>query len=188
MTIQLSASAIGQIGTTETATNYLGDTLGRTLTETLTEAFAGTSRINNVISSINAYADMSPDLSVRKEVNNWLGRRDRQSLDITTWCQLFGKGQPQHPVLAFIYEAFEQYSGLNFSRIRPNDSLNTNLQFPLVCWFDWTITFCEEFFQAFGLDLSDCFDEDNFSTIGELVDFLVGQVETVSAPDAVASA
>jgi len=141
------------------------------------EKSIGQGRLNNFLSSVSAYADMSPDLSIRREVNHWMIRRDRQSLNLSDWCTLFGHGTPT-PVLTFIYENFGEYSGLDFSRVSPNDSLNTNLHFPLVCWFDWTITFCEEFFQAFDVDLSDRFDEADFTTIGELVNFLTQQVET----------
>lgn len=162
MTMQITVDAIAQLG------------LETNLAESL-----GTNRLNNFISSVNAYADMSPDLSVRKEVNTWMIRRDHQSLDVSTWTALFG--HPSHAVLTFIYESFSDYSGLDFSRVRPNDSLNTNLNFPLVCWFDWTITFCEDFFQAFGLDLSDRFDEADFCTIGELASFLVEQVNAAQA-------
>ncbi|MEL6816884.1 MAG: hypothetical protein AAFP03_19070, partial [Cyanobacteria bacterium J06598_3] len=113
--------------------------------------------------------------SIRRDVNNWMIRRDRPSLNLSDWCAHFGYSRPT-PVLTFVYENFGEYSGLDFSRVCPNDSLNTNLHFPLVCWFDWTITFCEEFFQAFNVDLSDRFDEADFTTIGELVNFLAQQV------------
>lgn len=140
----------------------------------LDEALLAKDRIHNFFSSVQAYADMSPDLSIRQDVNNWMIRRDRAALDVTQWSELFGSAE--HPVLAFIYQAFGDYSGLDFSRVRPNDSLNNHLHFPLICWFDWTITFCEDFFQTFGVDLSDRFDEADFDTIGELVSFLVRQV------------
>lgn len=169
MTMQATADQIGQIGMGESSHEFLGESLGEALSGAL-----GQGRLNNFISSVNAYADMSPDQSVRKDVNTWMLRRDRQPLDINDWCALFG--DTDSAVLAFIYSSFSEYSGLNFSRVRPNDSLNSHLKFPLVCWFDWTITFCEEFFQAFGVDLSDRFDEADFLTIGELADFLVEQV------------
>lgn len=139
----------------------------------LDEATAAKGRLNNFISSVQAYADMSPDLSIRREVNSWMMRRDRAALSLTQWSECFGGGI--HPVLTFVYETFGEYSGLDFSRVRPNDSLNSQLHFPLICWFDWTITFCEDFYQAFDVDLSDRFDEANFDTIGELVAFLVEQ-------------
>ncbi|MGB3297608.1 MAG: hypothetical protein WBA76_05005 [Phormidesmis sp.] len=141
------------------------------------------SKLNNLISSINAYADMSPDLTIRRQVNETMQRRARQPLSISTWCQTFSdrtyrshNTDSVQSMLAFIYESFSQYSGLDFSRVRPSDRLNDDLCFPLVCWFDWSITFCEDFYQRFGLDLSDRFDETNFETIGELVSFLIKQI------------
>lgn len=131
--------------------------------------------LNNWLSSVSAYSDMSPDLTVRKQVNQWMKRRTRQRLSPSEWCQLFCRQERARPVLAFVYQYFTQYSGIEFGRVRPDDSLNRDLHFPLVCWFDWSFTFCEDFFQRFGLDLSDRFDESAFDTIGELVDFLVEQ-------------
>ncbi len=137
-------------------------------------------QLNNLISSINAYPDMSPDLSVRRQVNEALQQRARQPLSISTWCLTFCQRNRATDrvqlMLSFIYECFSEYSGLEFSRVRPSDRLNDDLCFSLVCWFDWSITFCEDFYQRFGLDLSDRFDEANFETIGELVEFLVEQV------------
>lgn len=140
----------------------------------LSDSILSEGKLNNFISSVQAYADMSPDLTIRREVNAWMLRRDRASLSIEQWCECFGGHNPA--VLAFLYESFSEYSGLDFSRVRPNDSLNSSLHFPLVCWFDWSITFCEDFFQAFDVDLSDRFDEADFDTIGELIEFLVQQV------------
>ena len=152
--------------------------------------------MNNLLSSIEAYADMSPDLDAREEVNLWLKKRDRQSLSITTWCELFSSEfasiaqataesateSAAKSVLAFVYEFFGEYTGLAFSQVRPNDSLNRDLNFPLVCWFDWTINFCDDFLTHFDLDLSDCFDEADFLTIGEMVEFLVAQVVEATVP------
>ncbi len=139
-----------------------------------------TGQLNNLISSINAYSDMSPDLSVRHQVNETMHKRARQPLSIATWCLTFC--QRDHytdrvqSMLSFVYERFSEYSGLELSRVRPSDRLNDDLHFPLVCWFDWSITFCEDFYQRFGLDLSDRFDEADFETMGELVNFLIEQV------------
>lgn len=133
---------------------------------------------------------MSPDLEVRAEVNQWLQKRDRQSLSVTKWCELFSgefesiakatsdevTASAAKSVLAFAYEYFGEYTGLAFSKVRPNDSLNRDLNLALVCWFDWTFNFCDDFLTHFDLDLSDCFDEADFMTIGEMVEFLVAQV------------
>ncbi|MGB7086796.1 MAG: hypothetical protein WBD47_14655 [Phormidesmis sp.] len=138
-------------------------------------------QLKNFLSSAYAYADMSPDITIRKKVNDWMLRRDRSSLSLSDWCQLYSTQAQAYSVLSFIYQSFSQYSGLDFSRVRPDDQLNRDLHFPLVCWFDWSITFCEDFFQQFDLDLSDRFDEASFSTIGEMVNFLIAQMSQSNA-------
>lgn len=146
--------------------------------------------MTNLLSSMEAYADMSPDLEIRQQVNRWMQARDRQPLNLVEWCEVFSGESAAiaratqkrttksvaMSVLAFVYKFFSDYSGLAFSQVRPNDSLNRDLHFPLVCWFDWTLNFCDDFLTHFDLDLSDCFDEAEFLTIGEMVEFLVAQV------------
>ena len=146
--------------------------------------------MTNLLSSMEAYADMSPDLEIRQQVNLWMQSRDRQPLNVAEWCEVFSSESAAiakatqeratknaaKSVLAFVYQFFGDYSGLAFSQVRPNDSLNRDLHFPLVCWFDWTLDFCDDFLTHFDLDLSDRFDEAEFLTIGEMVEFLVAQV------------
>ncbi|MGI8934284.1 MAG: hypothetical protein ACR2FS_09445 [Phormidesmis sp.] len=139
-------------------------------------------QLNNWFSSVNTYADMSPDLSIRRQVNERMKARTRRALSRSEWCQLFSTPASTRPVLSFIYQYFGQYSGIEFGRVRPSDRLNCDLHFPLVCWFDWSLTFCEDFFQQFNLDLSDRFDEAAFETIGELVNFLVEQMSVEQMP------
>lgn len=133
-------------------------------------------QVNNWFSSVSAYSDMSPDLTIRRQVNERMKARTRRALSPTEWGQLFSPPAGTRPVLSFVYQYFGQYSGIEFGRVRPGDHLNCDLHFPLVCWFDWSLTFCEDFFQQFHLDLSDRFDEASFETIGELVSFLIEQI------------
>ncbi|MGB3790043.1 MAG: hypothetical protein WA949_18680 [Phormidesmis sp.] len=146
-------------------------------------------QLDNWLSSVSTYADMSPDLAIRAQVNLRMKAHARSALSVSDWCQLFLSqkavastsafsrfafdSSDTRRVLCFVYQRFSRYSGIDFSRVRPEDRLDDDLHFSLVCWFDWTITFCEDFFEQFDLDLSDCFDEDEFNTIGELVMFLV---------------
>lgn len=148
--------------------------------------------LNNWLSSVSAYADMSPDLAIRAQINLRMKADARSALGISDWCSLFvtqnavaGTSAFTHStfgtsdarrVLCFVYQRFSQYSGIDFSRVRPEDRLNHDLHFALVCWFDWTTTFYEDFLEEFDIDLSDCFDEDEFNTIGELVMFLIDQL------------
>mgnify|MGYP001796195120 CR=1 FL=1 len=141
-------------------------------------------QLNNWLNSISTYADMSPDYSIRHQVNRRLALCARDSLSIDDWCQLFSTQAGDLTTLAFLHERFSEYSGLDFSRIRAHDRLHGDLHLALVCWHDWVITFCEDFYQQFHIDLSDCFDEDDYETIGELITFLLAQVsasENVSA-------
>lgn len=154
-------------------------------------------QLDNWLSSVSTYADMSPDLAIRTQVNLRMKAHARPALGVSDWCQLFldylssshgaasnaafshvasGPSDTRR-VLCFVYQRFGQYSGIDFSRVRPEDRLNGDLHFSLVCWFDWTINFCEDFCEQFDLDLSDRFDEDDFATIGELAAFLIEQVK-----------
>jgi len=70
MTMQLTAN---QIGSSLKAGIEAGIEAG--IGSGLAEALAGTIRLNNVLSSIHAYADMSPDMAMRRQVNSWMLRR-----------------------------------------------------------------------------------------------------------------
>ncbi|MEM9947407.1 MAG: hypothetical protein AAF810_15240 [Cyanobacteria bacterium P01_D01_bin.36] len=132
--------------------------------------------LSNLINSVSVYAEMSPDLTIRCQVNQWLQTRTRRALSLTAWCRLFSDESNDRELLAFVYQRFSEYSGLEFGRVRPGDRLNADLHLALVSWYDWVITFVEDFCVHFHIDLSDRFDEDNFETIGELVTFLHEQV------------
>ncbi|MEO0769442.1 MAG: hypothetical protein AAFY72_08400 [Cyanobacteria bacterium J06649_4] len=143
-------------------------------------------QLNNWLDSISTYADMSPDHSIRRQVNKRMALSARDALSIGDWCNLFATyshdGSPfsekDRAVVAFVSACFSDYSGLDFSLVRPHDRLHNDLHFALVCWHDWVITFCEDFYQCFEIDLSDYFDEDDFETIGDLINFLVRYVRT----------
>lgn len=132
-------------------------------------------QVNNYIHSVQTYQDMSPDLSMRQQVNRSL--RHRRPLSIEAWCQKFyQETQSQRSTLLFIYQTLEPYSGLEFNRVRPYDHLVNDLQFPLVCWFDWATSFCDDVTAHFDIDISDCFDETDFDTLAELIQFLENQL------------
>ncbi|MEL6552663.1 MAG: hypothetical protein AAFQ63_04260 [Cyanobacteria bacterium J06621_11] len=134
------------------------------------------SQFNNWFSTLNAYADMSPDLMIRHEVNQWMKDRTRVNLGLSEWCHLFEPYSKNKELLTFVYQRFSQYSGLTFGRVRPRDTMHEELKFALVCWHDWVITFCDDFCEHFHIDLSDYFDEDEFETIGEIVEYLGEQI------------
>lgn len=135
---------------------------------------------NNYIHSVQTYQDMSPDLSMRHQVNQCL-RQHRGSLSVDDWCDEFYQAtKSQRSTLLFIYRTLADYSGIEFNRVRPHDRLVDDLQFPLVCWFDWSISFCDDVVAQFGIDISDCFDETCFDTLADLIFFLDAQLENAS--------
>lgn len=133
-------------------------------------------QLNNWFDTLNTYADMSPDLAIRREVNQWTKSRGRRSLSLSEWSRLFSSSPDDQEVMTFVYQRFSQYSGLDFGRIRPTDRLHADLNLALVCWFDWVMVFCDDFEEHFHIDISDRFDEDDFETIGGLVGYLSDQV------------
>ncbi|MEL6160712.1 MAG: hypothetical protein AAFQ40_01350 [Cyanobacteria bacterium J06623_5] len=135
-------------------------------------------QLNNWLCSIRTYADLSPDLTIRRQINQQMKDCGRSMLGLSDWCTLFSAKTSSRPVLAFVYWQFSEYSGIEFGRVRPGDQLIADLQLPLVCWHDWAIDFCEDFCNQFQVDLSDRFDETDFDTVDELVAFLVEQVST----------
>ena len=154
------------------------------------------SGFNNLLSSIRTYADMSPDFAIRRQINTALKARPRQLLTEYAWCELFAEDLAianedrvvAMAVLQFAYQRFSEYTGIDFGRVRPSDRLIEDLQLPLVCWFDWALTFCEDFLAQLCVDISDRFDETEFETAGELITYLVDQVaaqSAVTAPTAV---
>ena len=136
-------------------------------------------RLKNIFHSFRTYADLTPDIQTRQRINRLLN--DRPGLSQQEWYLQFWKGQNISEDLAgFIYERMPTYSGLDFSRVQPGDRLNADLQLPLVCWFDWHISFCEDFMQVFGIDLSNHFDPDSLTTVADLLLFLNQQVVSAS--------
>lgn len=126
-------------------------------------------KANNYIRSVQTFQDMSPDLSVRQQVNQLLSRH-RRPLPPDAWCEKFQREIPsKRRTLLFIYSCLENYSGIEFNRVRPHDHLVDDLQFPLVCWFDWSTRFCDDVATHFGIDIDSCFDETRLHTLMDLV-------------------
>jgi hypothetical protein len=125
-------------------------------------------RVKNLFSSLNSYNVLSPDLKVRQQVNNAL--RCRPILSAEDWFQRFYQAQGvAQSVVIFAYSRFHHYSGLDFGRVLPTDRFHEDLRWSDVCWFDWNLQLYEDCWQEFGIDLSDCFDESQLSTVGEFL-------------------
>jgi hypothetical protein len=128
-------------------------------------------RLKNIFSSLRTYNSLSPDLRVRRQVNQKL--RDRPALNLHDWFEAFyhAQGVP-YTIATFAYTYLSQYSGLDIGRILPHDRLHEDLHWTQVCWFDWETNLCNDFYRYFGIDISDRFDPSCFLTIWDLIIFL----------------
>lgn len=137
--------------------------------------------LKNFFYSLWTYSDLSPDLKMRRSVKRFLGRRSL--LSPYDWYERFWQpGDIPKSISDFVYTRMSDYSGLEFGRILPTDRLNEDLHLSLVCWFDWEISFCQEFLDSFGVDLSDRFNPETLSTVQDLVLFLKHQLLSVNHP------
>lgn len=134
-------------------------------------------RLTNGLRSLHTYAEMSPDLGLRRRINQVL--RSRPSLNLEEWYVTFW--QPlciSREVATFVYEHLEDYSGLQFAHVVPRDRLRDDLQFPSVCWFDWERILCDDFYDRFGIDISEQWDSRILSTVEDLILFLNRQLRS----------
>lgn len=115
-------------------------------------------KLKNLTSSVQTYAELSPDLALRQQVNHRL--QPRPSLDLELWIEQFWRPRGiAQPLAAFLYTHLSQYSGIDFARVQPQDHLHQDLHFLSVCWFDWELQLCEDFYQQFEVDLTEHLDE-----------------------------
>jgi hypothetical protein len=136
-------------------------------------------KLKNLVLGVRTYADMSPDLGLRRRiVRTWQARPDR-TLD--AWYGLFWQSSLiAKDVATFVYIQMADYSGLPFAKVLPSDRLEADLNLSLVCWFNWQSTLCEDFAQRFGVDISHCFDPDALNTVEDLMVFLNRQLATAN--------
>lgn len=127
-------------------------------------------QLNNWQISLAAYGDLSPDLGVRRRINQML--RSRPSRSISDWYRHFWEPQGiAREVAEFVYQQVGQYSGLKFEKVVPSDRLCEDLELPMVCWFDWELSLCDDFSQQLGIELEECFDLSELTTVADLMRF-----------------
>lgn len=134
-------------------------------------------RLRNGLLSLHTYAEMSPDLGVRRRINQVLRSRPSRNLEewyITFWQPL----SISRDIAAFVYEHLEDYSGLQFANVLPRDRLREDLQFPSVCWFDWECILCDDFYDRFGIEIAEHWDIHLLNTVEDLILFLNRQVRS----------
>lgn len=136
-------------------------------------------KLKNFFLSLRTYSDMSPDVGLRRRINQTL--QSRTSRNFEEWYNSFWKRlNVSKEVAAFVYQHMNEYSGLQFSNVLPSDRLTDELQLSLVCWFDWECTLCDDFRDRFGVEIHGCFDSYALPTVKDLVIFLNQQVASVN--------
>ncbi len=134
--------------------------------------------LQNLLYGLNTYFDLSPDLKLRRQINGRLEQRSH--LSAQDWFRVLWQPQAVSAKVAhFAYTYLEEYSGLTFAKVRPTDRLNEDLRFPEVCWFDWHLHLCEDFYEQFGVDISDRLDLDTLITVKDLLLFLHQELQAI---------
>lgn len=128
-------------------------------------------RLKNWYWGFKTYGAMSPDLRVRRLVRQQLDRRP--CLSKQDWiAQCCDPENIAQPIAAFAYVYLQRYSGLEMGRVRLNDRLEADLRWTQICWFDWTVTLCHDFWQTFAIDIEQALLESEFYTLKDLLNFL----------------
>jgi hypothetical protein len=127
-------------------------------------------RFKNIFFSVSRYADLSPDLRTRRQVQRWL--RDRPALPLDEWVAIWESQGISRPMAEFVVQQMREHSGLDFARVQPSDRLIEDLKLPLICWFDWEITLGNQFFDQFGVDISEWLAFEPLHTVADLVHLL----------------
>ncbi|MBO0350109.1 hypothetical protein J0895_13500 [Phormidium pseudopriestleyi FRX01] len=128
-------------------------------------------QIKHIFWTVRTYSDLSPDLYIRKQVNQTLCERANLSLD--EWFHCFWRSREiSFSVVSFVYIQLKKYSGLQMGRVLPGDRLEQDLQLTLISWFDWNLYLCDDFFEEFGINIGDRFDLQTMGTVEDLVLYL----------------
>lgn len=134
-------------------------------------------RLKNGLLSLHTYTEMSPDLGLRRRINQVL--RSRPSLNSEEWFVTFWQPRSiSREIAVFVYDSLANYSGLQFANVLPQDRLREDLQFPSVCWFDWEAILCDDFYNCFGIEISNPWDIQILSTVEDLILFLNRQLRS----------
>lgn len=133
-------------------------------------------RVSNLVNNLITYQTLSPDMRLRRTVNQAL--RQRPYLEANQWFKTFWEDQDISLTTAkFVYNHFAEYSGIQFGRVLPSDRLEEDLCWTEVCWFDWEFSLCEDVETQFGFDISDRFYDQVLLTVSDLVIFLDEQIQ-----------
>lgn len=126
--------------------------------------------------SLRSYVDMKPDFQLRSKINRTLDSQ-RASLTGEEWFERFWRPRGiSRQIVEFVYERLGQYSGLHLGRTVPSDRLLEDLQLPLVCWFDWELSFCDDLAQQFNIQLDNPSLLDEVETVEDFLTLLHRQI------------
>lgn len=133
-------------------------------------------RLYNGFMALRSYGELRPDLALRRRIN----RQVLASRPVRNWNEWYQKfWEPRgisREVATFIYRGLRKYSGLQAAQVLPSDRLTEDLKLPLICWFDWELSLCEDFQREFGCELEDYLDLTQFQTVADLMGFFNQQV------------
>ncbi|MBE9030887.1 hypothetical protein IQ266_14215 [filamentous cyanobacterium LEGE 11480] len=134
------------------------------------------SRLYNWFLALWSYNDLRPDLALRRRINRQV-LAARPAHKVSEWYQKFWASRGvSREVATFIYQSLAKYSGLQFAKVLPSDRLCEDLKLPLICWFDWEMSLCEDFYEEFGFELDDYLDVTQLKTVADLMGFFNQQV------------
>lgn len=135
-------------------------------------------KLKNLYLSATTYSALGPDSGMRRRVNRSL--RHRPFLNDLEWFHTFFQAEGTHQAIAlFAYTHLHRYSGIPMGRVVPADRLEEDLHWTDVCWFDWEMSLCDDFWQVFHVDISDRLMGSSFSTVEGLIVFLDQQIVMV---------
>jgi hypothetical protein len=128
-------------------------------------------RLKNLFFTLKNYDLLSPNLAMRRQVKGAL--RHRSELGMADWFEAFCKPlKGAYPVVNFLYNHLEAYSGITLGKLRPSDRLEEDLHWTDLCGFDWQVMLCEDFMQQFNIDMTSCLENFNPHTVEDLVTLL----------------
>lgn len=128
-------------------------------------------RLKHIVDDLRAYPDLSPDLKLRRQVLQFL--RQRPPLSPADWHTTYGEPLDlSFGVIKFAHEYLGKYAGIEFGRTLPEDRLEDDLCWTHICWFDWSLSLCDDFQKEFGIDLSSELPNLPTTTVGALLHFL----------------
>ena len=121
-----------------------------------------------------------PRLAARRRIRARLAVRSPKTIE--SWLdEVWSRDRVPEAIVRFVYEHLAAYSGLDFSRVRPQDRLVEDLDFAHVTYKDWEFDLAEDFESRFGVSVRD-FPAATLNTVDDWVRFLTNVLRGGAAP------